>query len=114
MITLYAEEFPHAIIIHINGTLTLEHLKEAEEVWNEQLDKRPGVLAFDFRGVLDIDSISMNHIFKLTKTAAEKNVKLIIFDASEQHKKIFEILRLDRVVTMMSGRQLYDEYIKEP
>jgi anti-anti-sigma factor len=112
MLNQYTEEFPHAIVVHISGMLMLEHLKEAEEVWYEQLDKQPDILAFDFKDVTGIDSISMNHIFKLTKMASEKEVKLILFDVNDELKKVFEIVKLDKVVTMMTGKRLYDEYIK--
>jgi anti-anti-sigma factor len=112
MLNLYAEEFPNAIIVHMSGMLTLEHLKEAEEVWHDQLDKQPDILAFDFKEVTGIDSISMNHIFKLTKMAVEKEVRLILFDVNDELKKVFELVSLDKVVTMMNGKKLYDEYIK--
>jgi anti-anti-sigma factor len=112
MLNVYAEEFPNAIIVHMSGMITLEHLKEAEEVWNDQLDKQPDILAFDFKEVTGIDSISMNHIFKLTKMAAEKEVKLILFDVGDELKRVFEIVRLDKVITMMTGKKLFDEYIK--
>jgi anti-anti-sigma factor len=113
MISLYVEDFNKVIIIHASGTLTTESLKEAEDLWNEQLDKRPEVLAFDLKGVTDIDSVSINHIFKLVKTAGKMEVKLVICDINEHLLQVFKIIRVDRVIPVMPIQNIFDEYIKK-
>ena len=112
MISLYTEELSNVIIIHASGALTLETLKEAEDVWHEELDKCPEILAFDLREIIDIDSISINHLFKLAKMAAEKTVKLIICDTNEHLENIFDVIKLNRVITIMPKQKFYDEYIR--
>lgn len=112
MITLDVDDFGTVIIIHFYGTLMSDTIKELEETWNEQLEKSPDVVAFDLYNLTQIDSISINHVFKLARIAAEKNIKLVAFDANESMKKIFEVIKLDKVITFMSKQKFEAEYLK--
>ncbi len=112
MITVNIEDFGTVIILHFYGILTRETIKEVEETWNDQLEKSPDIIAFNLRDLTQIDSISINHVFKLSRIAAEKNVKLVIVDANESLKKIFEVIKLDKVITFMSKQKFDSEYLK--
>jgi len=112
MITVNIDDFGSIVIIHFYGILTRDTIKEVEEAWNDQLEKSPDVIAFDLKGLTQIDSISINHVFKLSRIAAEKNVNLIIFDANESLKKIFEVIKLDKVITFISKQKFESEYLK--
>ena len=112
MISISTEEINDVIVIHIKGILTIEHIKEAEEVWLEQLEKRPKILAFELSEITEVDSVAINHIIKLVRAAAEMDVKLIICDTNEQLEKIFKVIKLDRVITIMPNKKFQDEYIR--
>ncbi len=113
MISIYSEEINDVIIVHVKGTLTMGNLREAEEAWEEQLEKRPKVMAFDFGGITEIDSISINHIFMLVKAADRLDVKLIICNSNEMLDKIFEVVRLDKLIAFMPNQKFQDEYIEK-
>ncbi|HOO72246.1 MAG TPA: STAS domain-containing protein [Spirochaetota bacterium] len=112
MLTHYTEELPDIIIIHLNGSLTREYLKEAEDTWNEQLKKRPEVLALNLRGLMTIDSISLNHFFNLSKKAAARDVKLIIYDVSDELRNLFELIKLESLVTIMTDKKFHETYVR--
>ena len=112
MINLEVDDFGTVVIIHFYGILTRDTIKEVEETCDDQLEKSLDVLAFDFKDLTQIDSISINHIFKLSRIAAEKNIKLIAFDPNESMKKIFEVIKLDKVITFMPKQKFETEYLK--
>lgn len=112
MINLDIDDFGTIVVIHFYGILTRDTIKEVEETWNEQMEKSPDVIAFDFNKLTQIDSISINHVFKLSRIAAEKNIQLIAFDANESMKKIFEVIKLDKVITFMPKQKFESEYLK--
>jgi anti-anti-sigma factor len=112
MITVNVDDFGTVVVLHFYGILTRDTIKEVEETWTDQIEKSPDVIAFDLRDLTQIDSISINHVFKLSRIAAEKNIKLIIFDANESLKKIFEVIKLDKVITFMSKQKFESEYLK--
>lgn len=112
MLTGYTEKYPGVVIVHVNGVMTCEHMQGVEQMWHEELEKRPEVMALELKGVLDIDSITINRLFKLAKKAAEYDVKLVVYDSNEQMINIFEIVKLNKLITVMSGEKFYKEYIK--
>jgi anti-anti-sigma factor len=113
MISVYTEEINDIIIVHLKGMLTRENVREAEEAWDEMLQKRPKILAFDFGGITEIDSISINHIFMLVKSAARLEVQLIVCNSNDMLDEIFEVVRLNRLLTFMPNQKFHDEYIKK-
>ncbi len=113
MISIYTEEINDVIVIYFKGTLTGEYLKESEEAWQEELEKCPKVLALDFAGITEIDSISINHIFMLAKSASRLDVKLIICNSNAMLDEIFEVVRLNRIITVMPNQKFHDDYIKK-
>jgi anti-anti-sigma factor len=114
MMSIHAEEIGPVTIMYFQGILTRETLKELEDQWSEYFAKRPAVIAFDFRDLGQVDSISINHIFKMSRAAKDKNVKLVIFNINEPLFKIFEVIKLDRVVTIMTKSKFENEYLKSP
>lgn len=112
MLTSYVEEYPGVSIIHINGIMVCEHLQNVEQMWNAELEKRPEVLAFELKGVLDIDSITINRLFKMAKKASELDVKVIVYNTNEQLLDVFEIVKLTRIITVMGHEKFQKEYIQ--
>jgi anti-anti-sigma factor len=112
MIEISTDQHGPVVIMHFHGTLTREVLKDMEDAWSDEVDKMPDVIALDFRDVTQIDSISINHIFKMARIAENKKIKLIMFDVFESLKKIFEVIKLDKVITIMTRQQFVAAYLK--
>ena len=112
MIQVYVEDYGDIITIALCGLLTRDTLKEAEESWTEQLDRKPQMLAFNLRELTQIDSVAINHLFKLATSASANNVPLIIYDMNEGLSKVFEVIKLDRIIPIISRRQFETDYLK--
>lgn len=113
MIEIKSDRYGPVVILHFHGNLTREALKDVQDAWSDEVDARPDVIALDFRDVAQIDSICINHIFKMAKTAEKETIRLVIFDVYETLKKIFEVIKLDRVVTIMTKQQFESAYLKD-
>lgn len=113
MFQVFVEDYGDIITIQICGILTRETLTEAEESWNEQLERKPQVLAFNLRELSQVDSVAINHLFKLAKSASGKDVKLVIYDVNQGLSKIFEVIKLDRVIPIVSLRQFEADYMNK-
>jgi anti-anti-sigma factor len=112
VITYYTEEYPVVTILHMTGSMTRDCLKETDAIWDEQLRKKPPVLALNLKGVVSIDSITLNHLFNLTREASRQEVKLIICDASEELNKLFEIVKLERAVLVLTREKFHEKYLR--
>jgi anti-anti-sigma factor len=112
MLDINTDQYGTVAIMHFHGTLTRDILKDVEDAWSDMVDKMPDVIALDFRDVTQIDSICINHIFKMARIAENKKIKLIMFDVFEALKKIFEVIKLDKVITIMTKQQFETAYLK--
>jgi anti-anti-sigma factor len=113
MLLINVEQIDAIIVMELEGTLTRETLEQADEAWLEQLAKKPLVLALDFSRLGQVDSISINHLFKLSRATEESGIKLVILDVFGPLMKIFEVIRLDRVITILSKKKFETDYLKK-
>ncbi len=112
MIDIIVDRFGPVVVMHFNGILTREVLKDMEDAWSDEVDDMPDVIALDFMDVSQIDSICINHIFKMARIAEKEKIKLVIFDVFESLRKIFEVIKLDKVITIMTKQQFESKYLK--
>ncbi len=112
MIDVYSEQFGIVSVIHLSGMLTLETIMDAEEAWSEQMDNDPDVIAISFMNVAHIDSISINHLFKLSERAAARRMKLVLYGANDHIMNLFKLVKLDMVALLMTKQGFESEYIK--
>lgn len=113
MIDINTDRYGPVVMMHFNGNLTREVLKDIEDAWSDEIDSTPEVIALDFRNVAQIDSICINHIFKMARTAENEKIRLVIVDVFETLKKIFEVIKLDKVVAIMTKQQFESIYLKD-
>ncbi len=113
MFSIKVEQIRTAVILHIEGSLTRETLGEAEDTWLELLEEAPELFGLNFKDLTQIDSISINHLFKLARAAEEKGVRLVIFDVNEPLLRIFEVIRLDHVISIVTKKKFETDYMKD-
>ncbi len=113
MIDINAERYGHVTIMNFHGVLTRQELKDLDDAWNEEVSHSPEVIALNFRDITQIDSICINHLFKMVRTAEEKGFKLVIYDIFESLKKIFEVIKLDKVIPVMTRQKFESTYMKD-
>lgn len=114
MIDINTERYGPVVVMHFRGILTREVLKIVEEAWSDEIDTspEPEVIALDFKAVSQIDSICINHIFKMARIAENKQVRLIIIDVFDSLKKIFEVIKLNKVIPILTKQQFEAQYLR--
>lgn len=113
MITIQSEIYEQIIILHFHGVMVRQVLKDVEDAWSDHFDQRPETIAFDFKELTQIDSICINHIFRMARLAEENGIKLIIYDVFDSLRKIFEVIKLDKVIPIMTKKQFETLYLKD-
>ena len=111
MLKIEIQNVERITIIHITGDLVSTIIEKFESTSTQALKNNPEILAINMKFVTHIDSIAINHLFRLTKKANEENIKLIIYDVSQKIKEILEVIKFDRIVKITSKEQFEKDYL---
>ena len=84
------------IIINLRGEFNIRNLKKVEGVWNDQIAKRPRIIAIDCQQLSYIDSSAIGQLVKFLNTAMSKKIELIFYDLSDGIRDMFANSRLNR------------------
>jgi len=96
MMTVHAESYGHAVILIVEGELTVDSLEAFKKAVEHQLESKEVIdLAIDLEKVPFIDSAALEYLLDLQELLAERlgQVKLVRPDVNT--RKILEITRLE-------------------
>ena len=113
MLHMEIEKVGNAVIVHVSGRLVLQTITDADETWREAVEMGPELIGLDFKELVQIDSISLNHLFKLARTAEDRGIRLVVFDVNEELKKILIVIRLDKVIPIVTKKKFETEYLRD-
>ena len=112
MISISYEDHGKVIILIIEGDFYIESIEHAEKMWNEQLSKRPKVMAINCKNIKYIDSSAVGILVKFLNSAMKMNTELIFFDLSETIISVFKTAKLGNFFKIMSRTQFEMEYLE--
>jgi anti-anti-sigma factor len=113
MLHIEIEKVGDAVILHVAGSLVLQTIADAEETWRNALDIGPELIGLDFRNLSQIDSISINHLFKLVRAANDRGIRLVIYDVNEELLEILKVIRLDTIIAIVTKNKFETDYLKD-
>lgn len=112
MISISFEDHGKVIVLNFEGDFYIESIEHAEKIWNEQLLKRPKVIAINCKKITFIDSSAVGMLVKFLHIAMKKNIELIFFDPSDTIIGVFQTARLVNFFKVMSRTQFEMEYLE--
>ena len=98
-------------IINIFGDMVSTNIESFGDICNIALKDDPEVIALNMKYVEHIDSISINHLFRLSKKLIEKNIVFIVYDITTRIKEVLETINFDTMVKIVSKEQFEKDYI---
>jgi len=105
------EELDGIIIIKIFGALNAKVIGEFDEMSDSVLRKKPEVLALDCSKLDFIDSVGINHLFRLSQRSSEEEIRFILYDLNPTIKQIFQVTNLDKLLNVVTRETFESEFI---
>ena len=113
MITFTVDEKDNGvIIIGLAGEFRIEVISKVEAVWNDQVQKKPRVIAFNCEEMAYIDSSSIGSLVKFVNTAKNRKIDLVVYGLNKDVFKIFQTARLNNFFGIMSRTEFEIKHIK--
>ncbi len=92
-----------AVIITPRGQFTVATVKEMDTTCSEEIRKNPEILALNLLKIDFIDSNAISLLVRLQKSAANRNIKFLLFDPNHTIREILEAVRLSKFFTLISS-----------
>lgn len=100
------------IIINLVGEFRIEVITKVEAVWNEQLQKKPSVIAFNCQDMAYIDSSSIGSLVKFVNSAKNRKIDLVVYGLNKDVFKIFQTARLNNFFGIMSKTEFEIKHLR--
>ena len=114
MLKTTIQEYDRVTVIRLVGEFYLSSIKDVEIVWEQVLQRKPGVIGIDCKKLDFIDSSAIGTMVKFLNKSAEKDVRMIFLDLSPSVVRLFDTAKLDRVFSITSWKEFMKMYIPEP
>ncbi len=113
MVSISCENLGAITVMTIDGEFYIESIDQAEKIWNEQLSRRPRVIAINCKNIKYIDSSAVGILVKFLNSAMKVKTELIFFDLSEIIFNVFKTAKLSNFFKIMSRTQFEMEYLEK-
>ncbi len=107
------EEHRGVSVIKIFGSLTIKVIEDFDDICETEIKKRPDVIGLDCRDLDFIDSVGINHLFKLSHSTMSGGIKLVLFDLNPTILEIFRVTNLYKLLKVVSRETFELEYLVE-
>lgn len=105
------EEHQGVTIIKVFGALNTKVIVEFDEICDNVVHKKPETLALDCSCLDFIDSVGINHLFKLSHQASNEEIKFVLYDLNPTIRHIFQVTSLDKLLTILTRETFEAEYL---
>jgi anti-anti-sigma factor len=112
MFEAYIENYGSIIIIHMQGDFYLERVKQAKEIWDQQVSTRPEVIAIRCAELEHVDSSGIAAFFKFFDDSIKKGIKLFFYDLNPDIKKLFELAGLYKYFKILTREEFEENYLR--
>jgi anti-anti-sigma factor len=102
-----AERIGANVRVDIEGELDIATLPELRDAVAAARDEEVEHVVLDLRNVTFLDSMSIEYLLRLNASLAETDAELVLVRGSRAVDRLFEIMELDRVLTVVDEVPAY-------
>jgi anti-anti-sigma factor len=103
----------NVVIFNLNGHLVTENLITVEDVWRDEIARRPEIIALNCKKLFAIDSPAIGTLVMFLNHAMNNNINLVFCDVNAGIRKLFRAARLNTFFTMTTGARFEERYLAE-
>lgn len=112
MLKITVEESDKAVIIVIEGKLTLSSMKEFEHVFNKYINSEMTVVALDLKNMPYIDSFGISRFVKIGRAFMGGSTEFVLINMNEHIQQIFSMSTFDRIFRIMTIDEFKNKYFQ--
>ncbi len=98
------------IILYLDGDLNSCRIMNFEGILKEIMDSNPLTIAVDCSKLYILDPTTVSQMAKCMKKAMNSNIELVFFNVNPDVQLTFELMQLDRFISLMSQESFEQHY----
>jgi len=98
------------IILYLDGDLNSCRIMNFEGTLKEIMDNHPIAIAVDCSKLYILDPTTVSQMAKYMKKAMNSNIELVFFNVNPEVRLTFELMQLDRFISLMSQEKFEQHY----
>ena len=110
MLDIHVDAKKEIVVISISGDLFIESLKYFEIIWDEQVSKKPAIIAFDCKNLNKIDSSAIASLVYYLKNAMLNHIHLVLYDINTGIQRVLDTAKLNSFFTITTRKEFVKEY----
>jgi anti-anti-sigma factor len=96
--------------IKLIGKYDIEELLFFSTLFNDEINKKPEVIALDLADLTYIDSSAIGSLIRYMNKAVKENVNFLCYNLNKNIENIFRISKLDQFLPIMSNQDFQKKY----
>ena len=93
------------------GDIVLNTIEKGRSIFDEEFGKNPEVIAIDCKGIHNLDSSGLGMLISFSKRAAERDMKIVLFDIPGEISQLFNISKLNNFFELTTGEAFMATYL---
>jgi anti-sigma B factor antagonist len=98
------------VAIKIIGKYDIEELFFFGSIFNDEISKRPPVIALDLSELTYIDSSGIGSLIRYMNMSTKENIDFLCYNLNKNIENIFKISKLDKFITILSDEDFRRKY----
>jgi len=101
-VDINVEEYGNVVVLKFKGEFNLENIQYVELIWNEQITKKPEIIALNFKYLDFIDSSAIGTLVKFSNILGRMATRMVFVDLNDAIFEIFKTTKLDGIFEIYS------------
>jgi anti-anti-sigma factor len=96
--------------IKLIGKYDIEELLFFSTLFNDEINKKPGVIALDLADLTYIDSSAIGSLIRYNNKAVNEDIDFLCYNLNKNIENIFRISKLDQFLPILSTEDFQKKY----
>jgi len=112
VLTISKRNYGKITVLSLTGNLILSTIDSLGNSFREALEEKPEIIALDCRKLSNLDSSGLSLFIRFKKDSSQFKFDLFFCDLNENVTAVFDITKLNSLLTIMSLTEFESRYIK--
>ncbi len=110
MVSVDVNTYGSITVLNVSGKFFTDSIQYINDIWNMEVEKRPGIIAINCSQLSSIDSAAVGTLVRFLNFAMEQNIELVFIELNKEIRRLFDTAKLNDFFKITSTQQFCRKY----